>query len=112
MTEGSAAAPGPTGRLIHVTSLILPRLIVGAGDQTQRRFLDFFAAAIRNPHTRRAYSRAVGEFLAWCEGHGVPSLASVRPLHVTTWIEASCGARIERSDAVAPPPSGDQAMGT
>ena len=40
------------------------------------RFLEFFAAAIRNPHTRRAYGRAVGDFLGWCERHGVPSLAS------------------------------------
>jgi hypothetical protein len=28
------------------------------------RFLEFFAANIRNPHTRRAYYRAAGEFLA------------------------------------------------
>jgi len=27
------------------------------------RFLEFFAANIRNPHTRRAYSRAADEFL-------------------------------------------------
>ena len=66
----------------------LPALITAAGDQAQRRFLEFFAAAIRNQHTRRAYSRAVAEFLTWCEMHGVPSLVSVQPLHVATWIEA------------------------
>jgi integrase/recombinase XerC len=38
--------------------------------------------AIRNPHTRQAYARAVEDFLAWCEAHGVPSLGDVRPLHV------------------------------
>lgn len=65
-----------------------PALIAAAGDQAQRRFLEFFAAAIRNPHTRRAYSRAVGEFLAWCKTHGVTSIAAVQPLHVATWIEA------------------------
>ncbi len=32
-------------------------------------------------------SRAVGEFLAWCEKHGVASIADVAPLHVATWIE-------------------------
>jgi hypothetical protein len=39
------------------------------------RFLEFFAANIRNPHTRRAYYRAAEEFLAWCAGAGVPSIA-------------------------------------
>ena len=29
----------------------------------------------------------MAEFLAWCEGAGVPSLAAVEPLHVATWIE-------------------------
>ena len=56
--------------------------------QARRRFLEFFAAAIRNPHTRRAYGRAVAEFLAWCQQHGVPSVMAVQPLHVATWIEA------------------------
>jgi site-specific recombinase XerD len=51
------------------------------------RFLEFFAANIRNAHTRRAYSRAVSDFLAWCSGVSVPSIAAVTPLHVATWIE-------------------------
>jgi hypothetical protein len=41
------------------------------------RFLEFFAANIRNPHTRRAYYRAAEEFLAWCASVGVPSIAAV-----------------------------------
>ncbi|NIE82527.1 tyrosine-type recombinase/integrase [Burkholderia sp. Cy-647] len=51
------------------------------------RFLEFFVSAIRNPHTRRAYARAAGDFLSWCEGIGVPSIATLQPLHVATWIE-------------------------
>lgn len=51
------------------------------------RFLEFFAAAIRNPHTRRAYSRAVVDFLLWCEDHGVCSIRAVQPLHVAAWVE-------------------------
>jgi site-specific recombinase XerD len=62
-------------------------LIAAAGDQASLRFLEFFAANIRNPHTRRAYSRAVADFLAWCAAHGVPSITAVQPLHVATWIE-------------------------
>lgn len=53
------------------------------------RFLEFFAANIRNPHTRRAYYRAAAEFLAWCAEAGVLSIAAVQPVHVATWIEAS-----------------------
>jgi site-specific recombinase XerD len=65
----------------------LPALIAVAGDQAARRFVEFFAANIRNPHTRRAYGRAVADFLAWCDEHGVGSIAAVQPLHVATWIE-------------------------
>jgi len=38
--------------------------------------------------TRRAYSRAVADFMAWCHQHGLESLIDIEPLHVATWIEA------------------------
>jgi site-specific recombinase XerD len=65
----------------------MPALITAAGEQASLRFLEFFAANIRNPHTRRAYSRAVADFLTWCAERGVPSITAVQPLHVATWIE-------------------------
>ena len=65
----------------------VPSLVAAAGGRASTRFLEFFAANIRNAHTRRAYSRAVGDFLAWCADAGVPSIAAVTPLHVATWIE-------------------------
>jgi hypothetical protein len=42
----------------------------------QHRWPTRFAstAQIRNPHTRRAYARAVTDFLSWCESIGVTSL--------------------------------------
>jgi hypothetical protein len=69
----------------------LPALGTAAGDRVGIRFLEFFAANIRNPHTRRAYTRAADEFLAWCarrhqmEGPGTasnaaPALAILRAL--------------------------------
>ena len=67
--------------------LALPALIASADDRAQLRFVEFFAVTIRNPHTRRAYSRAIGEFLGWCSRHGVSSIAAVQPLHVASWIE-------------------------
>jgi site-specific recombinase XerD len=63
-------------------------LVAAAGDRASTRFLEFFAATIRNAHTRRAYGRAVAQFLAWCEDAGVSSITHVAPLHVATWIEA------------------------
>ena len=67
----------------------VPAIIAAAGERASRRFLEFFAANIRNPHTRRAYYRAAEEFLTWCASAGVPSIAAVQPVHVATWIEAS-----------------------
>ena len=78
MNQLTAAPPRPA----------LPTLVTAAGDQASTRFLEFFAGTIRNVHTRRAYARAVGVFLTWCEGMGVPSISAVQPLHVATWIEA------------------------
>jgi integrase/recombinase XerC len=69
-------------------SSALPAIVTAAGEGAQLRFLEFFAASIRNPHTRRAYASAVGEFLAWCKERGVASIAAVQPLHVAAYIEA------------------------
>jgi site-specific recombinase XerD len=66
---------------------VVPALIAAAGERALLRFLEFFAANIRNPHTRRAYSRAVAEFMAWCDDNGVTSITAVQPLHVSAWIE-------------------------
>lgn len=77
----------PMSQLAPLVAPVLPALVASAGDRAGLRFLEFFAAAIRSPHTRRAYARAAGDFLAWCEGAGVASLSLVRPLHVATWIE-------------------------
>jgi hypothetical protein len=75
-------------QLVAISSPALPALITTAGERASTRFLEFFAANIRNPHTRRAYYRAAEEFLTWCASAGVPSIAAVQPLHVATWIEA------------------------
>jgi site-specific recombinase XerC len=77
-----------TRELAIIPSPVLPALVLAAGERASMRFLEFFAANIRNPHTRRAYARAAEEFLAWCADVGVPSIAAVQPVHVATWIEA------------------------
>jgi site-specific recombinase XerC len=75
-------------QLAPISTPALPALVAAAGERAGMRFLEFFAANIRNPHTRRAYARAADEFLAWCASAGVPSIGAVQPVHVATWIEA------------------------
>jgi len=65
----------------------IPAIIAAADDRAQVRFLEFFTVTIRNPNTRRAYARGIGEFLGWCEQRGVLSIAAVQPLHVAAYIE-------------------------
>jgi site-specific recombinase XerD len=64
----------------------MPALIVRAGGQAEKRFLEFFAAQIRNRNTREAYLRAVRDFLDWAESVGVGALLDIEPMHVATWV--------------------------
>jgi integrase/recombinase XerD len=69
-------------------SIVVPQVIAAAGDQAARRFLEFFAATIRNKNTRLAYYHAAGRFFAWCDHHKVGELADIEPLHVAAYVEA------------------------
>lgn len=71
------------------SAMRLPQLIAEAASDTQRRFLEFFAVTIRNANTRRAYMRAVADFLEWVAQRGVTALHAVQPLHVAAWVEDS-----------------------
>ena len=72
----------------HTTpQIVVPLLIADAGEQASWRYVEFFTANIRNANTRRAYARACGSFLAWCEGRGL-TLTQIRPHDVGAYIEA------------------------
>ena len=76
---------------VTVTSrdgVVVPRLIADAGDPATRRFLEFFAATIRNKNTRTAYYRAAARFFAWCDQHHIGEIADIEPLHVAAYVEA------------------------
>ena len=73
--------------LVRLGPSALPEIVTACGERAVIRFLEFFASTLRNPHTRRAYARAVANFLAWCKDHGVSSIAAIQPLHVAAWIE-------------------------
>lgn len=69
--------------------------IVTSDAPSERRFLEFFTANIRNPNTRKAYARSAADFLQWCEKGGVTALPAIQPMHVAAWIE-----ELSRSHAV------------
>jgi site-specific recombinase XerD len=69
----------------------LPPIVVAAGRAAMRRVVEFFAVTIRNGNTRRAYAHAIGRFLDFATVLGVPSLASIQPLHVAAYIEHHSG---------------------
>jgi hypothetical protein len=53
-------------RTSHAANVV-PALVAAAGERASFRYLEFFAANIRNPNTRWPYGHAVAEFLAWCD---------------------------------------------
>jgi site-specific recombinase XerD len=92
-TKGAMTPSDQLPAVVHPTALatpadtyIVPALVAALGDQAGWRYVEFFTANIRNPHTRRAYARACARFFAWCERRGV-TLAGIRPHDVATYIE-------------------------
>jgi len=77
----------PVGPTLH-SAVPVPVMIANAGEHAARRFLEYFAASIRNRNTRMAYYRAACSFFAWIERHGIGELADIEPLHVAAYIEA------------------------
>ena len=68
-------------------SASVPSLIENAGQDTKRRFVEFFAANIRNRNTRKAYLRAVDRFCSWCEQHGLKQLVVIEPTMIAFYVE-------------------------
>jgi site-specific recombinase XerD len=82
------AVPTPPSGALADRSLgaVVPALIADLGESASWCYVEFFTAHIRNPNTRRAYARACGRFLAWCESRGL-ALATIRPFDVAAYIE-------------------------
>ncbi|HEX4080716.1 MAG TPA: tyrosine-type recombinase/integrase [Rhizomicrobium sp.] len=73
---------------VITSAITVPSIVSSAGEHASRRFLEFFAATIRNKNTREAYYRAVCRFFAWCEHAKLGELADIEPLHVAAYVEA------------------------
>jgi site-specific recombinase XerD len=72
----------PSGSIAeHAANAAVPALVADAGDDAARRFLEFFAATIRNRNTRVAYFNNVRQFFAWCERRGIDGLKRIEPIH-------------------------------
>jgi len=71
----------------EISSGMLPAVVLGSGEPAAYKFLEFFAADIRNRNTRLAYYRAACMFLEWCKRKRVRNLADIRTHHVAGYIE-------------------------
>jgi site-specific recombinase XerD len=80
------ARPVPGAVVILPSDQIVPAAIAAEGEQASWRYIEFFTANIRNPHTRRAYARACGRFFAWCARRR-RELREIRPFDVAAYIE-------------------------
>ena len=69
------------------TSITLPAIVTSAGNVAEKRFIEFFAAQIRNKNTREAYVRAVLDFFTWAEEVEIGGLLDIEPIHVAAWVE-------------------------
>ncbi len=65
----------------------IPAVVANSGERAYHKFVEYFVGQIRNPNTRRAYGRAVNQFLAWCEQRGVTQLSEITYLAVASYTE-------------------------
>src|SRR5579862_2046420 len=71
----------PGANLAAVPALYAPN------PKAAKRFIEYFAANIRNLNTRRAYLHAVRGFADWCVLQGFHEIVDIEPLHVAAYIE-------------------------
>jgi hypothetical protein len=81
MADQLPAIVQPSALAVPTDTYIVPALIAAAGDQAGWRYVEFFTANIRNPHTRRAYARHAEDF---SPGAKLAALRS-RPSARSTW---------------------------
>jgi integrase/recombinase XerD len=77
---------GSPDALTNPHGIRMPAIIADCGEGTCRRFIEFFTVNIRNPNTRKAYYRAVSNFLNWCEARGI-KFEQIGPVVVAAYIE-------------------------
>jgi integrase/recombinase XerD len=86
----SGLIPIPERHLSRAGLERLPALIARAGEKASWRFIEFFAANIRNKNTRAAYAHAVTQFFDWCDSKHL-RLYDLRPALIALYIEQHSG---------------------
>ena len=79
---------------------VLPSLVERAGGAARFAWDEFFYAEHHNPHTQKAYQRAVRRFLGWAEGQGV-ELAAITPGMVGQYLVGLGGSPAKRNQHLA-----------
>lgn len=74
-------------RRAQASALALVPALFAPRPEAAKRYLEFFVANIRNPNTRKAYYRAVGQFATWCDCNGFNELVDLEPVHVAAYVE-------------------------
>jgi integrase/recombinase XerD len=77
-------------------SSVLPELVERAGGAARFAWDEFFYAEHHNPHTQKAYMRAVRRFLGWCAGQGV-ELPQITPGQVGQYLVGLGGSAAKRN---------------
>jgi site-specific recombinase XerD len=85
-----SVVPIPSGKLTRAGLDRLPAAIAHAGEKAAWRFIEFFAANIRNKNTRAAYAHAVTKFFDWSESKHF-GLHDLRPALIALYIEQHPG---------------------
>jgi integrase/recombinase XerD len=78
----------------------LPELVERAGGTARFAWEEFFYAEHHNPHTQRAYERAVRRFLGWCDGQGI-ELIGITPGMVGQYLVSLGGSPSKRNQHLA-----------
>ena len=100
MKNPVALAPAPSISPTTGLSETFPAILRRAGTHACFAADEFFSARLSNSHTRRAYARPVGRFLAWCEEQGI-ELRQVTPGLAGRFIEELPGSDPTRNLALA-----------
>src|SRR3954466_1727346 len=83
-----------------IASASLPVLVERAGGAARFAWEEYFYAEHHNPHTQRAYLRAVRRFLSWCEGQRV-ELPGIAPGLVGQYLVGLGGSPAKRNQHLA-----------
>ena len=97
--EGPVEVALAAGRGGGSSAAEVPAIVRAAGAAAGFAWDEFFEGELANPHTRKAYSQAVRDFLAWAEGQHL-GLLRITPGDVGSYLK---GFAMERAHEEATP---------